>query len=57
LRKEVVEMDNKFYTNIGYAVAWCMKYIFMPIGVAVSARIIAGKLLRPQPERQRKKRP
>jgi len=55
-RKEVVEMSKEFFTNIGYAVAWCMKYIFIPLGVAVFARIIAEKLLRPQPDRQKKKR-
>ena len=49
-------MNDKLYITIGYAVVWCMKYIFMPIGVAVSAIVIAHKLLRPQPERQRKKR-
>ena len=49
-------MNKEFYTNIGYSVVWCVKYIFIPIGVAVTARIIAAKLLRPQPNRQRKKR-
>jgi hypothetical protein len=37
-----------------YAFAWCLKYIFIPLGVTVLARIIAGKVLKPQPERQRK---
>jgi hypothetical protein len=55
-RKEVVDVDGNFYTNIGYAVIWCIKYLFIPIGVAISARIIADKLLQPQPGRQRKKR-
>ncbi|HHW00602.1 MAG TPA: hypothetical protein GXX36_13770 [Clostridiaceae bacterium] len=49
-------MDTDFYASIGYAVVWCVKYLFIPIGVAVSARIITDRLLRPQPERQRKKR-
>ena len=49
-------MNKEFYTNIGYSVVWCVKYIFLPIGVAVSAKVIAAKLLRPQPNRQRKKR-
>ena len=49
-------MNNDLYTNIGYTVVWCVKYIFIPIGVSVSARIISDKLLRPQPEKQRKKR-
>lgn len=49
-------MDNDLYINIGYAVVWCVKYIFIPIGVSVIARIIADKLLRPQPQKQRKKR-
>ncbi|HHV98957.1 MAG TPA: hypothetical protein GXX36_05880 [Clostridiaceae bacterium] len=50
-------MNTDFYTNIGLAVVWCMESIFIPVGVAVSARIIiAEKLLRSQPKRQRKKR-
>ncbi|HOJ11543.1 MAG TPA: hypothetical protein PK733_13260 [Clostridiales bacterium] len=49
-------MNNDLYTNIGYIVVWCVKYIIIPIGVSVSAKIIADKLLRPQPEKQRKKR-
>ncbi len=56
LRKEVVGVDNEFLTNIGYAVVWCMKYMFIPFGVAVSAIIFAEKLLQPQPDRQKKKR-
>jgi len=55
-RKEVVDMDKELYINIGYTVVWCVKYIFIPIGVAVIARIIAERLLRPQPDRQKKKR-
>ena len=49
-------MNKEIYTNIGYALVWCVKYIFVPIGVAVSTKIIVDKLHRPQPERQRKKR-
>ena len=49
-------MNNDLYTNIGYTSVWCVKYIIIPIGVSVSARIIADKLLQPQPEKQRKKR-
>jgi hypothetical protein len=49
-------MDNNLYTDIGYAVVCCVKYIFIPIGVSVSARIITDKLLKPQPEKQRTKR-
>jgi hypothetical protein len=55
-RKEVVCVDKEFYINIGYTVVWCAKYIFIPLGVAVFARIIAEKLLQPQPDRQKKKR-
>ena len=49
-------MNNEMYINIGYAVVWCIKYIFIPVGVAFTARVLADKLLRPQPVRQRKKR-
>jgi len=49
-------VNNDLYTNIGYAVVWCIKYIFIPIGVSVSARIISERLLQPHPEKQRKKR-
>jgi hypothetical protein len=52
----VIEVNNNFYTSIGLAVAWCMKYIFIPFGVALSARILVEKILRSQPERQKKKR-
>ncbi len=55
-RKEVVDMENGLYTGIGFAVVWCMKYICIPIGVAVIARVIADRLLRPQPDKQKKKR-
>lgn len=55
-RKEVVDMENGFYAGIGFAVVWCMKYICIPIGTAVLARIIADRLLRPQPDKQKKKR-
>ncbi len=56
-RGEVVDLNNELYRNIGYAVVMCLKYIFLPIGVAVTARVIVDKLLQPQSERQRKKRP
>ncbi|HHV96025.1 MAG TPA: hypothetical protein GXX37_06065 [Clostridiaceae bacterium] len=55
-KEGVGRMNNDLYTNIGYAVVWCIKYIFIPIGVSVSARIIAERLLQPHPEKQRKKR-
>ena len=53
-RKGVIDVNIDFYTSIGLAVAWCMKYILIPIGVGVSARILAEKILRSQPERQKK---
>lgn len=49
-------MDNEAYTNVGYAYVWIIKCVFIPLGVAITARIIADKLLQPQPQRQRKKR-
>ena len=49
-------MGSELYITVGYGLMWCVKYIFIPIGVAVAARLIVEKLLRPQPERQRKKR-
>lgn len=49
-------MSDEFYTNIGLVVVWCVKCIFIPLGVAITARIIVDKLLLPQPDRQRKKR-
>ncbi|MCX8129103.1 MAG: hypothetical protein N3I35_03265 [Clostridia bacterium] len=49
-------MSDEFYTNIGYAFVLCIKYIIIPLGVAVLARIIADTLLQPQPKVQRKKR-
>jgi hypothetical protein len=49
-------MNNMLYTNIGFIVVWCIKYVFIPLGVAVFARVIVDKLLKPHPERQRKKR-
>jgi hypothetical protein len=55
-RKEVVAMSNDLYTNIGYIFVWCVKYIFIPLGVAITARCVTDKLLRPQPDKQRKKR-
>jgi hypothetical protein len=49
-------MSNVLYTNIGFFVVWFIKYIFIPLGVAVLVRVIVDKLLKPHPERQRKKR-
>ena len=49
-------MNKEFVTDIGYAVLWCTKYVFIPFGIAVSAKIFAEKILQPQPERQKKKR-
>jgi len=56
IKRGVVKMEHDFYTGIGYAVVWCLKFIFIPIGVGVSVNYIVGKLLQPQPKRQRKKR-
>ncbi|HHU90722.1 MAG TPA: hypothetical protein GXZ22_06660 [Clostridiaceae bacterium] len=50
-------MDNDFYTIIGYAVVWCVKYIFVPIVVGITVKLITGKLFQSQPQKQRKKRP
>ena len=47
-------MSSVLYTNIGFFVVWCMKYVFIPLGVAIVARVIVDKLLTPHPERQRK---
>jgi hypothetical protein len=60
-RKEVVAMNKEFYTYIGYAFVLCIKYIFIPIGVAIIGRLLSEKLLPPQPKKrllgaQRKKR-
>ncbi len=49
-------MDKAFYSNIGYAVVWCVKYIFIPFGIAFFVRVLADKVSQPQPKRQRKKR-
>lgn len=49
-------MGNDIYTYIGYIVVWVVKFVIVPIVAAVLARIIAEWLLKPQPERQRKKR-
>ena len=38
-------MSKEFYISIGYTVAWCVKYIFIPFVVAVAARIFVEKLL------------
>ena len=42
-RKEVVAMSNDLYTNIGYIFIWCVKYIFIPLGVAITARCVTDK--------------
>ena len=55
-RKGMVDVNKDLYTNIGYFIVLCMKYIFIPIVVGVAVRVISGKLLQPQPEKQRKKR-
>ena len=55
-RKEVVDVSRDFITDVANAIVWCMRYIFIPFGVAISARIVAEKLLQSQPKRQRKKR-
>jgi len=49
-------MNNDFYTIIGYAFILCIKYIFIPVGVAIIGSLLSEKLLRPQPKKQRKKR-
>lgn len=49
-------MNHDFYSNIGFSFVWGMKYIFIPIIVAVVAIVTADKLIKPQPKRQRKKR-
>jgi hypothetical protein len=49
-------MNIDIYTKIGFVLVWSIKIIFIPLGIAISARIIAEKILRPQPDRQRKKR-
>ena len=46
-------MDIDLYSEIGYIVVLGMKYIFIPIVVGVSIRLVTRKLL---PPRQRKKR-
>jgi hypothetical protein len=55
-RKEVVDMDNQIITSIGIAILWCVKYLFIPFGITVFARLLADRLSQPQPERHRKKR-
>jgi hypothetical protein len=42
-RKEVVDVSRDFITDVANAVIWCMRYIFIPFGVAISARIVAEK--------------
>ena len=46
-------MDHDFYSKIGYIVVLGVKYIFIPVVVGVSIRLVTRKLL---PPRQRKKR-
>jgi hypothetical protein len=54
--KGVVDMGNDLYINICFIFVWCVKYIFIPLGVAILGRILSEKLLRPRPKKQRKKR-
>jgi hypothetical protein len=49
-------MDYVLYTGIGFSIIWCAKYVFIPLGVAILARIIVDKLLKPQPGKHKKKR-
>ncbi len=49
-------MSNQFYIKIGVAFVWCMKYIFIPFGIAFFVRILADRVSQPHPRRQRKKR-
>ena len=49
-------MGDDFYTVFGYAFVWCIRYIFIPIGVGVAITVVAHKLLQPQPEGQKKRR-
>jgi hypothetical protein len=49
-------MGIDLYTGIGYIVVLCMKYVFIPIFVGVAICVIARKLLRPRPYRQKKRR-
>lgn len=37
-------MEDDFYTYIGIAVVWCVKYIFIPFGVGFSVKIAAKKV-------------
>ena len=48
-------MSNVLYTSIGFLVVWCAKYVFIPLGVAVLAKIIVDKLLKPHPERKKRR--
>jgi uncharacterized membrane-anchored protein YhcB (DUF1043 family) len=49
-------MNDDFYTTLGYFVFWVMKYISIPIIVGVSITVIAHKLLKPLPKKQKKRR-
>lgn len=56
IRREVVGMKENLYATIGYTVVWIFRYIILPVTIAVLARVIADRLPRPQPERQKKRR-
>ncbi len=47
-------MNNDFYTYIGLTVVWIVKYIFIPVGVAILAGVITNRVLRPQLKDKRK---
>ena len=49
-------MNIDFYTGSGAAVVWGGKYILIPGAGAATHRILAEKILRSQPERQKNKR-
>jgi len=49
------KLGNGIYLYIGYFVVLVLKYMVVPVIVAVVARLLADRLLNP-PDRQRKKR-
>ncbi|MHB8061400.1 MAG: hypothetical protein ACYDG2_02015 [Ruminiclostridium sp.] len=49
-------MNKDVYASIGFGLIWCVMYIFVPLGVAITGRLLSEKLLQSQPKRQRKKR-
>jgi len=49
-------MNKDVYASIGFGLIWCVMYIFVPFGVAVTGRMLSEKLLQSQPKKQRKKR-